>query len=675
MKTTQVNWKTYIIFFGLGLMILSPLRAESYSPLPGFSRAASNRMDKLLEDSKELQMFFKGKEYVFKREWEHARSQLARYIKTYPKGQLVDEALYWLAQSLNRISQTADGLTRIVTFKEDAIQRLRALAERYPDSLWKDDAESLRAKIVGELALLGKKEYEAELKALSLVEDKSISEIKLVALSSLIGLEPVTAFQALQHILTNEKDIQIRKKAMFLLGSYFNTPEAVALLRRMVAEKDTDPEIVSDALSWIKRIAVRNIPVHLNYFAFAARLADKSQYGRFPENKVNIFELPRNSKGSAGAARKSCDRFFKGGLTDFKSAASSRGVRGATDVLQARSMSVAHKLNDIRIGLLYDSIDKTAVRITGKFSFKDLKKDKEHIEEFTVADEHDLLLAMRRGDTTALVVVQFESTKGESTPDESVFVQFKSTKGGSSSDELAAEPGREGLAVLNAVFGTDKNPLFSTEYSSVMGCRVLTTSQSTSMTMPKKGGQYDFAFARAEIPSDEGTWELTGHLLGLKDEGLFRGRMAVLINPSGRIVALANQITVPVKNPGDYKAEGSRLDDPKALKLLPSGGGLTGREYPTSIKLDNNNAIFSSRSTFTLDELKGDIVVYGESRARLQGKGGTWILSGRLMYDSKNKVFTALDAVLQSPDGRTAASAAEMTVPLSDPSAYKIIKK
>jgi hypothetical protein len=655
-KTTKTHRKTYMLMLALtlGLMPLSAARAESHVPLGAHEMMSAARVDKLLQESKELQVFFKAKEQVFKRKWEAARSQLVHYLQTYPEGQLADEALYWLAHTLNKISQTADSLTRITTFKQDALQRLETLARSYPDSLWKDDGESLSARIVGELALLGKKEYEVRLKSLSLADNKSVSDIKLVALGTLADLEPAAAFEAVQYILTNEKDPKIRKKALFLLGSAFDKPEAVALLKE-IAEKDDEPEIRAEAESLIKRIALRNIPVQLNYYAFAARLKDKSQYGLFKEKQVNSFALPRNPKGDMAAIKKSCEALFKGNLTDFKSAASSRGISGTWDVFYSRQIKISHKLNNILVSLIHSSIDMTESQISGKFSFTDLKEDREYIADFSVKDAEDLLLAARRGDGMALVVVQFESTaqKGVEAPD--------------------VEPGKEGEALLNAVFGTDEDPLYSTEYSSVLGCRVLSTSQSTGMTMSGKGGKYDFSFAKAEIPSKEGTWELTGYLLGLKEEKRLLGRMAVLFNPKGRVAALGNQISLPIDNPKDFTVEGSRMDEPDVRKLIAliSGAG----SYPLALSLEGGGRVFSSRSSFSMEELQRDIVDFGEAEAHIQGSGGTWVLNGTLILDRKNHRITARKAHLTKPDGTTAAEAEELMVPLTGPQGFKVVKK
>ncbi|MDH5745278.1 MAG: outer membrane protein assembly factor BamD, partial [Candidatus Aminicenantes bacterium] len=107
----------------------------------------------------ELDVFLKAKDYVFKRYWRKAKEQLEFYLKKYPSGQLRAEALYWLAQSLNRISKDEVDKDKVIALKEEAVQKLELLIGQYPESVWTDDAQELRVEIAGELALIGRTEY------------------------------------------------------------------------------------------------------------------------------------------------------------------------------------------------------------------------------------------------------------------------------------------------------------------------------------------------------------------------------------------------------------------------------------------------------------------------------------------------------------------------------------
>jgi len=54
--------------------------------------------------NKELEQFFKVKTQVFNRGWAAVQSGMGQYLKDYPSGKMKDEALYWLAQSQDRLA-------------------------------------------------------------------------------------------------------------------------------------------------------------------------------------------------------------------------------------------------------------------------------------------------------------------------------------------------------------------------------------------------------------------------------------------------------------------------------------------------------------------------------------------------------------------------------------------
>ena len=105
-------------------------------------------------EEKELNTFLEGKEYVFKRQWKKARQRLEIYLKRYPSGQLRDEALYWLAQCLNKISKDQVDKDKVIELKEEAVKKLELLIQEYPRSVWMDDAQELRIEISGDFKML-----------------------------------------------------------------------------------------------------------------------------------------------------------------------------------------------------------------------------------------------------------------------------------------------------------------------------------------------------------------------------------------------------------------------------------------------------------------------------------------------------------------------------------------
>ena len=470
-------------------------------------------------EEKELVIFLKGKEYVFKRQWRKARQMLERYNKRYPFGQLRDEALYWLAQCLNKISKDQVDKDKVIELKEEAVNKLDLLIQQFPKSVWLDDAQELRMEISGELALIGKTEYKKIIQQIYETQEKTETDLKLIALNSLIELEPETAIPFLKKIIETDKDPQVRKKVVLLLGKKYT--HGIITLLEDVSKKDPDREVREEAGYWLEQIKIRSIPVSLNYDVFSAQLPDASEFKRIPEKKMNIFTLPRGKPGDEERVKKEVNTLFNNKLLDL-----TRQSSGRADVLMTIfDFSISHRISGFRLQFIKEGFEKDFDHISGKVLFQDLDDNKNYYASYSVDNKNEKLLAMRNGDQVALMFLQFES---ELEP-----------------DHAEEEQGKE--------------PMYSSEFSSVLGCRVLSARQNWDR------GEYgadplDFGQAKAEIPGKKGKWTLKGYIMLVKKERRFIARRAVLINPEGKAVARGNQIIVPVDDPSQYKVTGKNTN-------------------------------------------------------------------------------------------------------------------
>ena len=470
-------------------------------------------------EEKELDIFLKGKEYVFKRQWRKARQRLELYLERYPSGQLKDEALYWLAQCLNKISKDQVDKDEVIELKEQAVRELDLLIQQFPKSVWLDDAQELRIEISGELAFIGKTEYKKIIQHIYETQEKTETDLKLIALNSLIELEPEAAIPFLKKIIETDKDPQVRKKVVLLLGRKYT--HGVITLLEDVSKKDPDREVREEASYWLEQIKIRSIPVNLNYYVFSAQLSDDSEFKQIPENKMNIFTLPGGRPRDEDRVKKEINALFNNKLLDL-----TRQSGGRADILVTIfDFSVSHKISGFRLQFLKEGFEKGYDDISGKVLFQDLYKDKKYYAPFTVDNKNEKLLAMRHGDQVAFMFLQFESELEPGPAEE--------------------EPGKE--------------PMYSNEFSNVLGCRVLSARQNWGR------GEYgadplNFGQAKAEIPGKKGKWTLKGYIMLVKKERRFIARRAVLFNPEGKTVARADQIIVPVDNPSQYKATGKKTN-------------------------------------------------------------------------------------------------------------------
>jgi len=470
-----------------------------------------NYEDLKFEDD-ELEIFLKAKDYVFKRYWRKAKEQLEFFIKKYPSSQLRAEALYWLAQSLNRMSRDEVYKDEVIVLKEEAFQKLELLIGQYPESVWIDDAKVLRVEIAGELALIGKTEYKSIIQDIYETGKKTETDLKLMALNSLITLEPGISISLLKGVLEKEKDLRVRKNIVLLLGRKYN--RSVLTLLEDVSKNDPDREVREEASYWLDQIKIRSIPVNLNYYLFSAQLTDPAEIKRIPENRMNYYTLPRIKPGDEESTKKEINNLFHGKLLNLRQQAS-----GGADILMTLfGSSFSHKINEFRIQFLEEGFEKAYDHFSGKVHFTDLKTGKDYYAPFTADNENETLLAMRDANGVVLMFLQFESR---------------------------LEPGLEEE--------TEAEPMYSTDFSNVLGCRVLSARKSWDSydTDPM-----DFGQAKAEIPDKKGKWTLKGYIMMVKKERRFIARRAELTNPEGKVVARADQIIVPIDNPSQYKATG-----------------------------------------------------------------------------------------------------------------------
>lgn len=466
---------------------------------------------------KETDRLLQAKEYIFERNWEKARDQLELYLQAYPKGEYRDEALYWLAQSVNKLSNEVKRANQVIALKEESIDKLNALIAECPESIWLDDGKTLKIELSGELALMGIEEHKKYIESVIAEQDKNMTDIKIVALNKMIELEPEAAIPVLETIVRLEKDPSIRKKGVFLLGRHY--PEEAILLLGQIEKTDPDPTVREEAVYWITRNKTRLMPVQLNYFCFVADLEDSRLIDRIKQGQVNLFELPRvGSSGNSKIERK-IREYFDHELSDVKFV--SNGVRGATtDMLDSR---ISHRLGKFRVQLIDESLEKGLDQIKGKVRFFDLEDEKEYLVPFTVDDSNEQLIVMRKDGQVALMLLQFESS--EEKPD--------------FSDE----------------------PFYSTEFSNVLGCVVLSSRQGWNLEeMTKKTGVLDYGRAKAEIPDGTGKWILTGSILLDRDDRLFIARRATLVDPEGKQVAEAPKIVVPIDRPSEYELNGVKKE-------------------------------------------------------------------------------------------------------------------
>jgi len=603
--------------------------------------------------NKELDQFFEAKNSVFSQEWATVRFRMEAYLHDYPAGKMRDEALYWLGRSLDRLARKEKERTGIIALKTKAAETLDRIIKDFPDSLWKDDARELRLTIAGELAILGVASQRSIVEEAVRSQNKSEIELRRIALRSLVKLDSRTSLPVIADFLRTETDPGLRKEAVALLGKRY-TGEVVNLLES-VAAKDTSGDVRREAEYGLAKIRTRLIPVQLNYYCYEARLTDASAFGKVPEGKVVAFSPPHRRAGSEGRIKNEISRIFGGRISFTGNKATVLGATGLHEILETEGMAIqrAHGISDFRVALDGESIAKTMEAISGRIVFDDLAAD------FTVGSRNDALLAARRGDRLALVYLEMAPKDVEA------FEKAAEEESGPSSFGSIFE------SIANLFKSKSKEPIYYQESRFSKSGLVI---HSTLKTTPEsaRGDVFDYSLSKAEIPGPGGIWTLTGHLLLLNKESVLVGRMAKLVRPDGGVAAEGEEIRVPVTDPEAYTTVRGNAAPPPAPAPAAEIPPALEAQYPVSFSLDGGGWIYSSRTRFRLTEMSADAVDFDESMAVIPGRGGSWVLTGRLLLMGKQGLIMAREAVLKNAEGQIAAEAAILSVPVKNPEGFAV---
>jgi hypothetical protein len=258
------------------------------------------------------------------------------------------------------------------------------------------------------------------------------------------------------------------------------------------------------------------IQVQVDYFGYNARIEKESDRSRIPEDKLNVYDFPALDSPSKRGVEKAVKKLFDGKLDDVKFAANATVGTFLPRELAAYgyTMSTSHKLSGFRVEVPREGIEKSHFEVSGDVSFYDTVKDREFLKEFTVDRDNAKLMAMRRGDEVAILVLIFVST--------------------TEMPELPDEPE------------------YYTKINNVLGAVVHSSRQSWS-TEEFGAAVVDYGRAKAEIPGESGIWTLVGDIQLHREARRLVGRDAILYDPKGKVVAEALEIFVPVDKPADYQ--------------------------------------------------------------------------------------------------------------------------
>jgi HEAT repeat protein len=186
---------------------------------PAFAAAGNNSPP---NDKASNALYWQGQAALKQSDWSTALRRFVELEKLLRKNEpnSVDSALYWEAYTLAQAKRTAEA--------KSAIERLR---REFPESRWNRDAD----------ALLAQMQPAANLEP-GLVDD----DLADMALQGLLSAPPERALPLLKKVITGERSIKVKKRALFVL-SQLDTPEAINVVLD-TAKNAREPELRSEAI-------------------------------------------------------------------------------------------------------------------------------------------------------------------------------------------------------------------------------------------------------------------------------------------------------------------------------------------------------------------------------------------------------------------------------------------
>ncbi|MBD3413085.1 MAG: outer membrane protein assembly factor BamD [Candidatus Aminicenantes bacterium] len=617
-----------------------------------------------LYQGKEIDLFFTAKEHVFKRQWDKARTQFERYLKDFPESPYQDEALYWLAQSLNHLSERTEGETSILSLKKQAIQKTNEILRKFPESLWRDDALTLRLEIASQLVLSGEEEYKTYIDEAVKTQKKNEKEIKLLALLSLSDMDPDYVLPIFKQVLEADPDPGIRKQVVSLLGRFF--PDQAVPFLEQAARSDKDKRVRTEAEAWIEKVRARQIPVLLSYSVYSSRLLDKTQFTDFPEHSLKTISLstsgPLDQKDLLNAARQVFDDEVSPFISSANGSIPAYGISwGGENII------ITHRAGDYQIWIKPDKLKISEDLIQGEVEFRNRKTNRKQDISFQLNPGDSKLIIMRSSDKLSLVTLQFMPLEPEITQPVSAPTLTADTKEIKEILKKAApqdiedpfEKGTDdhGKLEVRAVFNLKPH------------IQVHTARKYFSIEEFQKN-LVNFGQAKAVFSEKENVWTLLGDIIWLKNKECLIGYGAFLADPDRKVTA-QGVILVPLKDPSSFQIlKGKTLEKEQ---LLPADESRTRGIYH-SISTNVQGWTIKTTLNSSPSLSSNDKWDFSLSQAEQSYKGQDWILIGQILLVREERQFIARQAALINSDGDIVYGD-EIHVPTDDPTKYKVIKR
>lgn len=201
-----------------------------------------------LQEDPGARSYQQARDLLARGRYDAAARAFAQLRDDHPESGYVPDSYYWEAFARSRDGGPAQ-LRR-------AVDLLALQAERHPEAATLEDADALRMRIEGELALRGDARAAAVIAQEAQVPCGPGHETRLAALSALMNMNEDQALPILQDVLRQRDacSAELRARAVFLIAQELTSESVDILLDLAHRNPDPDPEVRGQAVFWLHQV-------------------------------------------------------------------------------------------------------------------------------------------------------------------------------------------------------------------------------------------------------------------------------------------------------------------------------------------------------------------------------------------------------------------------------------
>jgi HEAT repeat protein len=181
--------------------------------------------------------------------YHEAAEQFGELREQYPGSGYVADSYYYQAFALSRLGGRAE--------LRQAVELLRAQAERFPDASSRGDARELTVRVEAQLARRG------DAQAAAAIAQQASSPCggeeqatRAAALMALLNMNAERAIPLLREVLQSrdECSVELRRQAVFMIAQKMDDESVDLLLDLAHRNPDPDPEVREQAVFWLSQV-------------------------------------------------------------------------------------------------------------------------------------------------------------------------------------------------------------------------------------------------------------------------------------------------------------------------------------------------------------------------------------------------------------------------------------